>query len=1090
MNQQRKALLLLEQLIELPADQHSSFLDNACHDDAQLRIEVEALLAALDEPGSLLPDDPPALIPEATNATAIAGEPTNREPRFQSGIVLANRYQILSHLGTGGMGEVYRAEDSRLDRHVAIKTLNMTSLGDTSMHERFDRELRLIAALSHPNIVTLHDVAKHDDIHFAVMEFVDGQTLRHLSTEGIDWSTAVAFAQDIAAGLSSAHSQNLMHRDIKPENIIVSQDGRAKILDFGLARPETPDFHQDLTGAGGIVSGTAPFMSPEQAESRALTCATDIFSFGTVLLEMVTGVNPFRATTAFQTMRNVADAELQKSVDFPSDVPRELSSLVLAMLNKDASLRPSAADVVYQLSEIRKLLEGADISGKPESSLNPWKVAVPNNLPQRRMDLTGRVEERDKLSDLLLQNSLVTIVGPGGVGKTALAVEAGRNHSTTFPGGVWICEFASLRDESLVEEVLAAALDGNAGTISDLDHVIARLRDQSTLLLFDNCEHVIDSVAKLVDTLLERIEGLKILATSREALRTSGEYVYLLEGLPFRGIDSHAAELFVYRATSLSHYHDAIEHRRLVEQIVTKLDGLPLAVELAAAQLSVMSLEELVEALDDQMETLQSGKRSHDRQATVSKTIAWSFDLLSTAEQRTLQELSVFAGPFTNEAALRVCNLKTGGRRRLHRLVEQSMLARSEHQGRSRFRLLEPIRQFCQSQCPPELLEDARQRHAYYHAERVVELGRGIYGENEIACFVALNSEWPDLRKAIAWGREHRVAAVAIDPIVALTRAAMFHLRVELFQWMHAAIDVFGSEATDRADVNYVLGTGMWVKGNHDQARVYLDRCDQLATYVPNFYMQYAQLFHLQRFADSLQIIQRGRDVAKAQDDKLEARWLSMPFAAKTLVMADPTDSRIDNSMRTEGQTIMDLDWPTGHAFLTLVQGTTAMKRGDLPTAMQSMKESIAISNSCGNRALAALVGLFVDGLTDASTAPKERLESTIKNLQVMIDTGIESRGKVSAYPIALRSLILALVECNQLEAAVRFSGMLSSLPGFGDQNELSPEFTSTMENVQLELGDRVFERLQKAGNRLTIAALVEEAVQLASSLGPSPDRS
>lgn len=1091
MNRDRKALLLFEQGLEISAEQLGTFLEEACDGDSQLRSKVETLLATVNESSNLLPENPLAelsmfsAVRSETALSCLSGNRSLLKPDY----VLADRYKILAILGVGGMGEVYRAHDSRLDRQVAIKVMNKANLSDPGMHERFEREIRLIAALTHPNIVMLHDVSRHGEMQFAVMELLEGKTLRQLINEGLDWPTTAKLVQGVAAGLSSAHSQNLMHRDIKPENVIVTNEGCAKILDFGLARPEVPAEHQNLTATAGLAPGTVPYMSPEQAESKPLTCSTDIFSFGTVIFEMLTGVNPFRAETALQTMRNVTESILPEQIELLFAVPQEVISLLTAMLQKRPDERPTSADVVYQLGALHKLTENSDSTAVSNSEMMQLKSATPNNLPMRRIELTGREHELTSVSEELREHALLTLVGPGGVGKTSLAIETARQLSREFPGGIWICEFAPVRDESAVSEVLAAALDGNAGTISEIEHVVTRLQEQPTLLLFDNCEHVIDAAAELAELLVERVAKLTILSTSRESLGIPGERVIHLEGLAFDGADSDAAKLFASRASAIARYHPAPEKDQLIEQIVARLEGLPLAIELAVPQLASMSLEELLEELDDQMNTLRSGRQPCDRQATVRQTIAWSYDLLAEEERVLLLSLSVFSGRFTSEAASRVGMIQSGIRRKLQRLVEQSVLVRSEHQGLSRFRLLEPIRQYCQSIVDSQSLGEARERHAYFFAERASVLGKGIYGDNEMACADALNLEWPDLRKAIAWGREHAAVAVAVDPIVALTRAAMFQLRVEAFQWMMAAIETFGPQLAGRADVNHVLGTGMWLKGDHDQAQIYLDRCNELGDYAPNYYMQYAQLFHLHRFDEALQAIEQGREVAATQADELEMRWLSMPFAANTLIMTEPADPGIDESMLSEGRRILELDWPTGHAYFMMVQGTIAMMRGDLPAAQQTMKESIEKSNSCGNRALAALVSLFLDGMTNTSTSAEDRLESAIKNLKVMLDAGTGSQGKVSAYPVALRSLILALAECNQLEAAARCSGILETQQGLGDHNQLSPEFMPTMQKVEEQLGSQTFAKLRHEGQFVTISKLVDQASQLLDRLRQTPEK-
>lgn len=345
MNRERRVLELFEQALAVRAEDREAFLSRECGDDARLRYSVEALLWTRQDATQLFPSD------EA--ATSVSRDQSAKVPprhRLESGQMLLGRYEIVETIGAGGMGEVYRARDGRLDRQVAVKVLNLASLHDEQMHARFDREAKSVAALSHPNIMTLYDVAAHDDVQFAVMELVEGQTLRKFIDQGLDWAEAVRLARGIAAGLEAAHAQDIMHRDIKPENVMVTKLGQAKILDFGLARQETVDV--GLTG-GSLVPGTVPYMSPEQVENRALTCATDIFSLGTVLYEMVTGINPFRGATTVETMTNVADAAPANIHDVARHLPQVLTDIIQAMMHRSADQRPSAKEVVYRLEQFR-----------------------------------------------------------------------------------------------------------------------------------------------------------------------------------------------------------------------------------------------------------------------------------------------------------------------------------------------------------------------------------------------------------------------------------------------------------------------------------------------------------------------------------------------------------------------------------------------------------------------------------------------------------------------------------------------------------------------------------------------------------------
>nr|MDQ2970585.1 serine/threonine protein kinase [Acidobacteriota bacterium] len=220
-------------------------------------------------------------------------------------------YEILSPIGAGGMGEVYRARDRKLDRDVAIKVLPESVAADPDALARFEREAKAVAALSHPNILAIHDFGTHEGIAYAVMELLEGETVRaRLDGGPIPQKQAVDYALQIVRGLSAAHERSIVHRDLKPENLFVAKDGHLKILDFGLAKrvaAVTPGEETSAPTASGhtepgTVMGTLGYMSPEQVKGLAVDHRSDIFSFGTVLYEMLSGKRAFPRLTAGETI--------------------------------------------------------------------------------------------------------------------------------------------------------------------------------------------------------------------------------------------------------------------------------------------------------------------------------------------------------------------------------------------------------------------------------------------------------------------------------------------------------------------------------------------------------------------------------------------------------------------------------------------------------------------------------------------------------------------------------------------------------------------------------------------------------------------
>jgi len=270
-------------------------------------------------------------------------------------------YEILSPLGAGGMGEVYRARDKKLDRDVAIKVLPQSVASDPETLVRFEREAKAVAALSHPNILAIHDFGTHNGIAYAVMELLEGETLRDkLDAAAIPPRQAVDYALQTVKGLSAAHEKGIVHRDLKPENLFVTKDGNLKILDFGLAKWVDPVVAVQQTGAPtvsghtepGTVMGTLGYMSPEQVKGFPIDHRSDIFSFGTILYEMLYGQRPFSRHTAVETMTAILRDEPPELSVSGRNISPALDHIVRHCLEKDRDRRfRSAHDIAFALSE-------------------------------------------------------------------------------------------------------------------------------------------------------------------------------------------------------------------------------------------------------------------------------------------------------------------------------------------------------------------------------------------------------------------------------------------------------------------------------------------------------------------------------------------------------------------------------------------------------------------------------------------------------------------------------------------------------------------------------------------------------------------
>ncbi len=625
-------------------------------------------------------------------------------------------YEIIAALGAGGMGEVYEARDSNLGRKVAIKLLPPAFSSSGDRLQRFEQEARSASMLNHPNIVTIYELGHDGASHYIAMELVEGTTLRDLLAAGpLPMRRVIEVATQVADGLTKAHEAGITHRDLKPENLIVSRDGFTKILDFGLAKlipaaGEKSDVNTTFASLTefGQVLGTAGYMSPEQAEGRPLDFRSDQFSLGLVLYEMVTGKRAFHRNTAAETMVAILRETATPIAALNPDAPAPLCWVIERCLAKDPEKRyVTTRDLARELAAIRERVAEKPIVRAERR---------PSNLPIQRTGLVGRDNAVAAARDLLVRPEvrMVTVTGPGGIGKTRLAVEVASGLVDDFPGGIHFVPLSPLRDPALIASAIVQTLEiretGGRSSLEILKEYLQRSSGAPILLLLDNFEHLIKAASTVAD-LLVMAPHLKILVTSRAALHVYGEHEFPVTPLELPDVRSLPAievlsrcpsvALFLQRAVAAKPGFELNqENAPAVTEICARLDGLPLAIELAAARIKVLSPSAMLARLASRLQLLTGGARDlPERQQTLRAAMDWSYELLSPPEQTLFRRLSVFSGGCNLEGAEAVCDTKADLNLDLldgmASMVDKSLVRQVEQaNGEPRFVMLETVREY------------------------------------------------------------------------------------------------------------------------------------------------------------------------------------------------------------------------------------------------------------------------------------------------------------------------------------------------------------------------------------------------------------
>jgi predicted ATPase len=698
-------------------------------------------------------------------------------------------FSYAEEVGRGGFGIVYRCTQIALDRMVAVKVLTAEL---DEKRERFMREQRAMGRLTgHPNIVVVLQVGETESGYpYLVMQYHrQGSLEARIRRSGpLPLDEVVRLGVKMAGALDTAHQHGILHRDVKPANILLTDYGEPALGDFGIAH-----ISGAFKTATGTITGSPAFAAPEVLSGDPPSQSSDVYGLGATLFAALTGHAAFERRSGEQLVAQFLRIASESAPDLrETGIPDDISAVVERAMSRDPADRPSAASLGEEIQRLQRrhgfAVDEMSLRPEPQAGRAEARVVAPGarrligNLPLELTSFVGRRTELSEVKSLLSASRLVTLTGIGGVGKTRLALRAATEARRDFPDGVWLVELGDLRDGSVLVDVVAAGLGMRDGSVL-VDVVAAGLgmRDESArplhevlveflssrklLLVLDNCEQVVDAAAKLAETLLRACPELRILATSREALGIGGEAVLRLSPLAFPDADAEptlnalptfdAVALFADRAAAaVPDFELNDDNTATVARICSKLDGLPLAIELAAARLRAMSPEQIRERLTDRYTLLTRGSRgAPTRQQTLGWSVGWSYDLCTPAEQQLWAQLSVFTGSFELEAAEDICGGDLSPDEFLDlltSLVDKSILIRTETNGVVRFRLLETLRDYGQKKIQTTgKYSELRRRHRDWYRRLVSDAGAQWFSPRQIYWMGWVDREAANLRNAL-----------------------------------------------------------------------------------------------------------------------------------------------------------------------------------------------------------------------------------------------------------------------------------------------------------------------------------------------------
>jgi predicted ATPase len=699
---------------------------------------------------------------------------------------------------------------------------------------------------------------------------------------------------------------------------------------------------------------------------------------------------------------------------------------------------------------------------------------TPGNLRPATTSLIGRESEVTEIQAALKAHRFVTLTGVGGVGKTRLALEVAVRLADQFPDGVWVFELAAVTDPAAVPDALAAVLGISqqpGKTVSE--SVAAALEGRVRLLVIDNCEHILDAAADLIEAILGHSATMKILATSREGLGVTDEQLWPVPSLDVgAGLDSAAVNLFVERAHSVSPRFSmgVPDEAEAVIEICRRLDGIPLAIELAASRMASMTASEVRDRLDHRFRLLVGSRRGLERHQTLRHAVAWSYDHLDDEEKTLLERCSAFAGGFDLQSACAVAGFGDSDDYAvldlLDALVRKSLLVADRSTGRTRFSMLETIRQFAEEQLAARgAAAEVRAAHARYFAEREADVLALWDSPRQREAYTWFTTELANLRTAFRWAADDGDLDIAAS---IATYAAFLGFNLENYEpiaWAEEVIAVARAVDHPRLAALYVMASLCWMPGRVDESVRYSDAGQLVIGSLPG-----QVPFGIEGWLGTVYLVmgqpERWAEWCRCQlargGDTHTLTKASLVFALTTAGFADEAMAAAKGLIEAAETTLN----PHVLSFALTAYGF-AFRDTDPIRALGAMRRGLVVARDNGNRFNETNLAQNLAQVEAHHGDPLAALDYLTLVIRHHHDSG-----STGLMPGPLAVLATVFDQLRRYEPAATIAGVAASPL----TTVAYPEINNTVAHVREVLGDETYDSLARKGAAMSTAAMATYA--------------